>query len=139
MPACDDAHFVPPAPVLVARLQSPQTGASVSDVLLLIDSGADVTLLPREKTLSAGIESTRGVCAFMAEAEPMAGDEYARVGTTSRPFAHASRRASSTSDTTIRFDFGISADCGFGHERFEHRRIVLEDFLPKGLHVRVDC
>lgn len=46
MPAYDDRLFSPPAPVLNAALRNSQTGAAVSDVMLLIDTGADVTLLP---------------------------------------------------------------------------------------------
>ena len=58
MPPYDDARFVPPAPVLTARLRNPESGTIVSDVPLLIDTGADVTLLPIAAVDAAGIEQT---------------------------------------------------------------------------------
>ncbi|HEX3068446.1 MAG TPA: retropepsin-like aspartic protease [Thermoanaerobaculia bacterium] len=58
MPAYDDRLFAPPAAVLNARLRNPQNGAIIPDVLLLIDTGADVTLLPLEAVKAAGIEQT---------------------------------------------------------------------------------
>lgn len=57
MPPYDDRLFVPSAPVLNARLRNPQSGAII-DVLLLIDTGADVTLLPLGAVNAAGIEQT---------------------------------------------------------------------------------
>jgi predicted aspartyl protease len=58
MPPYDNRLFVPPAPVLNARLRNPQSGTIVLDVLLLIDTGADVTLLPLAAVNAAGIEQT---------------------------------------------------------------------------------
>jgi predicted aspartyl protease len=58
MPPYDDRLFAPPAPVLSARLRNPQTGTIVPDVPLLIDTGADVTLLPLGAVNAAGIEQT---------------------------------------------------------------------------------
>ena len=58
MPPYDDRLFAPPAAVLNARLRNPQNGVIVPDVLLLIDTGADVTLLPRGAVNAAGIEQT---------------------------------------------------------------------------------
>jgi predicted aspartyl protease len=58
MPPYDDRLFVPPAPVLTARLRNPQNGTIVPDVPLLIDTGADVTLLPLGAVNAAGIEQT---------------------------------------------------------------------------------
>src|SRR5258707_370681 len=46
MPACDAIRFVPPAPVALVTLRNAFTNTSVSDVPMLVDSGADVTLLP---------------------------------------------------------------------------------------------
>jgi predicted aspartyl protease len=43
---------------LNVRLRNPQTGAIITDVLLLIDTGADVTLLPLGVVNAAGIEQT---------------------------------------------------------------------------------
>jgi predicted aspartyl protease len=58
MPPYDDRLFAPPAAVLSARLRNPQNGAIIPDVLLLIDTGADVTLLPLRAVNAAGIEQT---------------------------------------------------------------------------------
>jgi predicted aspartyl protease len=58
MPPYDDRRFAPPAPVLNARLRNPQSGTVIPDVLFLIDTGADVTLLPRGAVSAAGIAPT---------------------------------------------------------------------------------
>lgn len=47
MPAYDRERFAPPAPVAKVRIRNPESGATVDDVVMLIDSGADATLLPR--------------------------------------------------------------------------------------------
>ncbi len=47
MPKYDAENFDPPAPVARLSLRDPATGASLSDVPMLIDTGADITLLPR--------------------------------------------------------------------------------------------
>lgn len=47
MPAYDAKLFDPPAPVAHVTLRHPATGASLSEVPMLMDTGADVTLLPR--------------------------------------------------------------------------------------------
>jgi len=46
MPKYDSENFDPPAPVAYVTLRNPATGASLSDVPMLMDTGADVTLLP---------------------------------------------------------------------------------------------
>ncbi|WP_309713581.1 retropepsin-like aspartic protease [Armatimonas sp.] len=43
----DGEHHDPPAPVAWVTLQSPDGAKSQTDVPLLMDTGADVTLLPR--------------------------------------------------------------------------------------------
>jgi hypothetical protein len=48
MPAYDSTAFRPPAPVASVTIRSPVNGRTTSNVLLLIDSGADVSFLPRE-------------------------------------------------------------------------------------------
>jgi len=58
MPAYNEGFFSPPAPVVMARLRNPDNGATRDDVLLLIDSGADVTLLPKSAVAALGIESS---------------------------------------------------------------------------------
>src|SRR5689334_19427308 len=57
MPRYDDSYFSPAAPVARVTLRMPNSDASVSDVLMLIDSGADVTLLPQGSVDVLGIEA----------------------------------------------------------------------------------
>ncbi len=47
MPAYNAALFNPPAPLALVTLRNPGNGAIQSDVPMLLDSGADVTLLPQ--------------------------------------------------------------------------------------------
>jgi len=58
VPKYDAENFEPPAPVAYVTLRHPATGVSLSDVPMLIDTGADVTLLPHEYVERLGIEST---------------------------------------------------------------------------------
>jgi hypothetical protein len=60
MPAYDASLFAPPAPVAHVSLRNSDTGAVVSSVPMLIDSGADVTLIPRASASGIGavIDST---------------------------------------------------------------------------------
>ena len=46
MPAYDTSIFDPPAPIARVVLRNPATGTLWSDVPMLLDSGADVTLIP---------------------------------------------------------------------------------------------
>jgi len=55
MPSYDASHFDPPAPVARVILRNPHTAATVSDVLLLLDTGADITLLPRMMVERLGV------------------------------------------------------------------------------------
>ncbi len=55
MPAYDSALFTPPAPVARVTLRNPNTGVTLADVPMLIDSGADVTLLPQPSVEFLGI------------------------------------------------------------------------------------
>jgi predicted aspartyl protease len=55
MPSYDASHFDPPAPVARVTLRNPHNGATVSNVLLLLDTGADVTLLPRMAVERLGV------------------------------------------------------------------------------------
>lgn len=57
MPQYDDSSFSPPAPVAKVTLRTPGSNSSFIDVLMLIDSGADVTLLPQTSIDSLGLES----------------------------------------------------------------------------------
>lgn len=47
MPTYDSAPFDPPAPVARVTLRNPENRMSVADVPMLLDSGADVTLIPQ--------------------------------------------------------------------------------------------
>ncbi|MBI3948367.1 MAG: hypothetical protein HY321_20800 [Armatimonadetes bacterium] len=58
MPAYDARHFQPPAPAARVVLRNPDTGASCTDVLMLLDTGADVSLVPRTALDSLGITPT---------------------------------------------------------------------------------
>jgi hypothetical protein len=60
MPSYDASHFDPPAPVARVTLRNPVNGATVSDVLLLLDTGADVTLLPRNVVEPLGVPLPAG-------------------------------------------------------------------------------
>jgi len=55
MPKYDADRFDPPAPVANVNLRNPESGASISDVPMLLDTGADVTLLPRDFVDQLGI------------------------------------------------------------------------------------
>jgi hypothetical protein len=47
MQAYDGARFDPPAPLALVTVRSEQLGIVVRDVPMLLDTGADVSLLPR--------------------------------------------------------------------------------------------
>jgi predicted aspartyl protease len=55
MPNYDASHFDPPAPIARGILRDPHSGVTVSDVQLLLDTGADVTLLPRTAVERLGV------------------------------------------------------------------------------------
>jgi hypothetical protein len=62
MPAYDEGRFRPPAPLARVTLRHPEKGNTLSDVPMLIDSGADVTLIPLASVnlLGATIDSGEG-------------------------------------------------------------------------------
>ncbi len=47
MPAYDSEQFQPPAPVAHVTLRSPETGVVLTGIPMLLDTGADVTLVPQ--------------------------------------------------------------------------------------------
>jgi hypothetical protein len=55
MPAYDAIPFAPPAPLARVVLQNPADGTLVSDVPMLLDSGADVTLVPEDYVVRLGV------------------------------------------------------------------------------------
>ena len=64
MTAYDDDGFDPPAPVARVVLRHPDSAVSVTGVRMLIDSGADATLLPADRHRVAGSRwHGRAVCA----------------------------------------------------------------------------
>lgn len=48
MPAYDGEQFAPPAPLARVTCKNPDTGAVWVDMPMLMDTGADVSLLPRQ-------------------------------------------------------------------------------------------
>jgi len=55
MPAYDATQFQPPAPLAQVTLRNPDTGATLPDVPMLLDSGADVTLIPQAAASQLGV------------------------------------------------------------------------------------
>jgi len=55
MPAYDGGRFAPPAPVAMVILRRPDGAQSVPDVPMLLDSGADVTLIPKSAVAPLGL------------------------------------------------------------------------------------
>lgn len=55
MPHYDPIHCDPPASVAHIALRNVNTGALISDVTLLLDTGADITLLPRTAVEQLGV------------------------------------------------------------------------------------
>jgi aspartyl protease len=56
MPRYDAENFEPPAPVAYVTLRNSATGASLSDVPLLMDTGADISLLSSQSINELSIE-----------------------------------------------------------------------------------
>ena len=55
MPNYQNSLFDPPAPVAKVTVRNPETGVSLPEVTMLIDSGADVTLIPQHCAEELGI------------------------------------------------------------------------------------
>ncbi len=55
MPTYDEVNFDPPAPVGQVILRSQETGTTVRDTSLLLDTGADITFLPRSAVEQLGV------------------------------------------------------------------------------------
>ncbi|HEX8844225.1 MAG TPA: aspartyl protease family protein [Pyrinomonadaceae bacterium] len=58
MPAYDSVLFAPPAPLAHVSLRNPESGAVQTDVPMLLDTGADVTVLPQVTVVKLGIEAS---------------------------------------------------------------------------------
>jgi hypothetical protein len=54
MPAYDEHFFTPPAPLARVTIRNPENGTTLSDVPMLLDSGADVTLIPQASVARLG-------------------------------------------------------------------------------------
>jgi hypothetical protein len=67
MPNYDSSRYDPPAPVAQVVLRDRNGGALLPNVLLLLDTGADVTLLPRMAVERLGVK-------------PVSGKEYPLLG-----------------------------------------------------------
>ncbi|MEP7342098.1 MAG: hypothetical protein ABI977_30485 [Acidobacteriota bacterium] len=63
MPKYDNQFFSPPAPVASVTFRNPLSLATLSDVLMLIDPGADVTIVPQSvvDSLGASVNYDEGV------------------------------------------------------------------------------
>jgi hypothetical protein len=61
MPAYDGLRYDPPAPVAEVVLRDHGSNKSLGGVLLLLDSGADVTLLPRLALDQLGVKPIIGL------------------------------------------------------------------------------
>ena len=57
MPGYDAAQFDPPAPVATVTLRTRRGETSLSDVLMLIDSGSDMSLIPEWAVRRLGLEA----------------------------------------------------------------------------------
>lgn len=55
MPAYDAKQFDPPAPIASVVIRSRQSGVTFSNVMMLLDSGADITLLPQTAVEQLGV------------------------------------------------------------------------------------
>lgn len=60
MPNYDAERFDPPAPFAKLTLRHPQNRQQVTDVFMLLDSGADATLIPRKAMSSLELEVDSG-------------------------------------------------------------------------------
>jgi hypothetical protein len=74
MPSYDASHYDPRAPVARVTLRDMNSGALLPDVLLLLDTGADITLLPRNAVERLGVR-------------PLSGQDYQLLGFDGTPRA----------------------------------------------------
>jgi hypothetical protein len=56
MPAYDAVRFAPPAPLASVSLRNSITSNVLQDVPMLLDSGADITLVPQGSVIQLGVE-----------------------------------------------------------------------------------
>jgi hypothetical protein len=60
MPDYDSTRFSPPAPVALVTLRNPESGIMKASVAMLLDTGADVTLLPQGIANELGLSYSAG-------------------------------------------------------------------------------
>jgi len=58
MPAYDSTRFSPAAPVALVTLSNPENGVTKVGVAMLLDTGADVTLLPQSAAGELGLSNS---------------------------------------------------------------------------------
>ena len=58
MPDYDSTLFSPPAAVALVTFRNPESGVMIAGVIMLLDTGADVTLLPRGVADKLGLSYT---------------------------------------------------------------------------------
>ena len=74
MPEYDAARYNPPAPVAHVTLRNPQTSVEIADQSLLIDTGADATLIPQVALAPLGLQpKMAGDCPDFAESSEQNG------------------------------------------------------------------
>ncbi len=63
MPSYDADHAMPPAPFASVTVRNADTGKSIVDVPMLLDTGADASLIPRivAEALGVALEAAEGV------------------------------------------------------------------------------
>jgi hypothetical protein len=61
MPNYDASRYDPPAPVAQVTLRDNNSGVSLPNVLMLLDTGADITLLPRAAVKRLGVKPVIGL------------------------------------------------------------------------------
>jgi hypothetical protein len=97
MPTYDASHYFPPAPVAHVTLRDINSAAVIPNVILLIDTGADITLLPRSATEKLGLK-------------PLSGQEYQLRGF----------------DGTPRVVEGVELDMIFLRKAFRGRYLLID-------------
>jgi hypothetical protein len=60
MPAYDDSRFDPPAPVAKVSLRNPESHETVSDIPMLMDTGADMTFIPMAAVANLNLQVHSG-------------------------------------------------------------------------------
>ncbi|HEY3229737.1 MAG TPA: aspartyl protease family protein, partial [Roseiflexaceae bacterium] len=59
MPAYDATRFDPPAPLALVTLRNPDSAITLPDVPMLLDTGADATLVPQPTIRLLGLANTQ--------------------------------------------------------------------------------